>query len=159
MSSDIADAHSGDLLLEARALIEEYAASLGIDLEFQGFDAELASLPGDYAPPGGRLLLARVDGQSAGCVAVRPLDAGLCEMKRLYVRPLFRGRGLGRELAEAAVSAARAAGHRAMRLDTLATMGAAQGLYQELGFRPIAPYRHNPHPGTEFLELALRTQG
>ncbi len=146
---------SGQPLVEGRTLFEEYAASLDVDLCFQGFSAELAGLPGDYAPPSGCLLLARVDSHPAGCVAMRPLEPGLCEMKRLYVRPGFRGAGVGRSLVEAVVDAARTAGHRSMRLDTLATMASAQTLYRSLGFRPIAPYRHNPVPGTTFLELTL----
>ena len=144
------------LLSEVRRLFAEYAEGLGIDLAFQGFEAELAGLPGAYAPPGGRLLIARVQGMVAGCVGVRPLEPGICEMKRLYVRSEARGFGVGRRLAEAAIGEARAAGYRSMRLDTLETMGAAQALYRTLGFGPIPPYRHNPVPGTAFLSLDLQ---
>lgn len=156
MTVSLEHAVSGQALVEVRTLFEEYAASLDVDLCFQGFPAELAGLPGDYAPPSGCLLLARVLGAPAGCVAMRPLEPGLCEMKRLYVRPGFRGAGVGRRLVEAVVDAARTAGHGSMRLDTLATMASAQALYRSLGFQPIAPYRHNPLPGTTFLELTLR---
>lgn len=143
------------MLREARTLFEEYAGALGIDLEFQGFREESATLPGAYAPPGGRLLVARVNQTAVGCVAVRPLEPGICEMKRLYVRPGYRGSGIGRGLVEAVVREARAAGYRSMRLDTLETMARARSLYRALGFRPTAPYRHNPLPGAEFLELDL----
>lgn len=149
-------AHAGPLLLEARTLFSEYAASLGIDLGFQGFESELAGLPGAYAPPSGRLLVARLHGTSAGCVAVRALEPGICEMKRMYVRPGHRGSGVGRRLAETAVAEARAMGYSSMRLDTLETMASARRLYRHLGFVPIPPYRHNPLPGAEFLALDLR---
>ena len=156
MTVVIEAAHAGPALHEARVLFVEYAESLNVDLRFQGFDAELAGLPGAYAPPEGRLLLARVDDRAAGCVAVRGLEPGVCEMKRLYVRDGFRGHRLGRLLAERAIREAGEAGYGSMRLDTLATMAAARALYASLGFRPIPPYRHNPVPGTAYLALDLR---
>jgi GNAT superfamily N-acetyltransferase len=151
----ISDAHGGEHLREARRLIEEYAASLGVSLDFQDFDLEVASLPGDYCPPEGRLLLALDGEETAGCVALRKLDEGICEMKRLYVRPAFRGAGVGRALAEAVIEQARRIGYRRMRLDTLPGMDKARAMYAELGFREIAPYRFNPIEGTAFLELVL----
>jgi ribosomal protein S18 acetylase RimI-like enzyme len=136
-------------------LLREYAASLGFDLCFQGFDRELATLPGDYAPESGRLLLARVDGVPAGCVALRSLGEGICEMKRLYVRPGCRGLGIGRRLVEALLGHARRIGYATMRLDTVPTMVEAIALYESLGFRDIPPYRLNPIPGARCLELDL----
>lgn len=141
-------------LAPVRALFREYAGSLGVDLAFQGFEAELASLPGRYAPPAGRLLLAWSRGEALGCAALRPLEGGACEMKRLYVRPEARGQGLGRRLAEAIRAEARAAGYARICLDTLPGMGAA-ATYAALGFRPIAPYTFNPLPGAAFLGLDL----
>lgn len=140
---------------EVRALFEEYAASLGFSLCFQGFDRELAELPGAYAPPGGRLLLARVDGAPAGCVGLRRIGEGICEMKRLFVRPAHLGTGLGRRLAEAVIDEARRAGYATMKLDTLPSMKAAIGLYESLGFRDTSPYTTNPVAGARFMELPL----
>ena len=140
---------------EVRSLFREYAESLGIDLEFQGFEAELATLPGKYEPPAGRILLAWRDAEAIGCIALRPIDDNACEMKRLYVRPQARGEQLGRRLAERVCQEARVAGYSRICLDTLPTMGVAQGLYQSLGFRSIEPYVFNPIPGTKFLALDL----
>lgn len=138
-----------------RALFREYAASLGVDLAFQGFDEELATLPGKYAPPAGRLLLAWAGTTPVGCVALRALDAATCEMKRLYVRPAARGGQLGRTLAGRICREARDAGYARICLDTLPTMTAAQTLYRSLGFVPIEPYVFNPIAGTQFLALDL----
>ena len=138
----------------ARGLFREYAAWLGLDLSFQGFEAELAALPGDYSPPRGVLLLAIDDDSVLGCVGLRPLDwPEVAELKRLYVTPQGRGRRLGGLLTEAAISLARDIGYRRIRLDTLPTMLAAQHVYQSLGFREIDAYRFNPVDGTRYLEL------
>lgn len=146
-------------LAATRAIFQEYAARLGVDLCFQNFDAELADLPGDYAEPHGCLLLAMVGGEVAGCCAMRPLDTvdypNACEMKRLYVRQGFRHAGLGRQLAEAILDAARVAGYHSVLLDTLSDMEAARALYVDLGFRDIPPYYHNPIAGAHYLKADL----
>ena len=138
-----------------RELFTEYQRSLGVSLCFQGFDREVAELPGAYVPPLGGLWLATADGQVAGCVALRPLGPGEAEMKRLYVRPGFRGHHLGRALAELVIDAARAAGHRTLKLDTLPSMRQAQSLYERLGFVDVAPYNDNRIEGVRFLALPL----
>jgi ribosomal protein S18 acetylase RimI-like enzyme len=145
-----------DELPLVRELFREYADSLGVDLSFQGFEDELARLPGEYAPPRGALLLACEGGDAAGCVAIRPLEPiEVCELKRLNVRAASRGGGLGRSLTLAAIDEARRLGYARMRLDTLPSMAAARRLYAGLGFREIEPYRFNPIDGTQFLELDL----
>lgn len=151
---DIASADDADIAT-VRALLEEYADALGVDLGFQQFARELAELPGEYAPPGGVLLVARRDGETIGCVGLRPLDPSTCELKRLYVRPAARRAGTGRALTEAALAEARRLGYRRVLLDTLPGMEAAQRMYVELGFRDVAPYRPNPVDGARFLELLL----
>jgi putative acetyltransferase len=149
---------SASPLRDARTLFLEYAASLGFDLCFQGFDREVAELPGAYAPPGGTLLLAMLDEQPVGCVALRALEDGACELKRLYVRPGARGRGVGRLLCGAVIAAAQSCGYARVRLDTLPQMTEAIALYRALGFGPAEPYRYNPLPGAMFMELALESR-
>jgi len=149
-------AESPAQIVQARELFLEYAQSLGFSLCFQNFDHELASLPGDYAPPDGRLLLAECEGQLAGCVALHKLEAHICEMKRLYLRPQFRGKGRGRALAERIIAEARLTGYQRMRLDTVGpVMKDAVALYRKLGFTEVAPYRPNPMAGTLYMELEL----
>jgi len=152
----IVSAESAAQIAQARELFLEYAQSLGFSLCFQNFDKELAELPGDYAPPAGRLLLAEYDGRLAGCVALHRLNVEVCEMKRLYLRTGFRGKGLGRVLAERIIREAQSIGYKSMRLDTVEpVMKDAVAMYRRLGFREIAPYRENPMPGTLYMELEL----
>lgn len=140
---------------QARTLIREYTNALGIDLGFQDFEQEMAGFPGAYAPPGGRLLLALDGSEAAGCVGIRGLEPDTCEMKRLYIRPAYRGHRLGRRLIEAALEQARAMGYSAMYLDTLPGMDAAIRLYESFGFQRTAPYYANPIPGALFFKLLL----
>lgn len=158
---ELVRADSPGLLDEARDIFREYAASLGIDLCFQGFEAELADLPGDYAEPRGLLLLAMVDGEVAGCGAFRPLpdadEPNACEMKRLFVRRAFRRFGFGRLLAEHLLDRAREAGYSSMYLDTLDDMEAARELYASLGFVEVPPYYYNPLPGAHYLRVDLES--
>ncbi|MCX6921638.1 MAG: GNAT family N-acetyltransferase [Verrucomicrobia bacterium] len=151
----ICQATTPEQIALSRVLFEEYAGWLGIDLTYQGFDAELAGLPGSYGPPRGRLLLALVSGEAAGCVALRPLEETICEMKRLFVRPDFRAQRLGRRLAERVVEEACAIVYRTMRLDTLPSMQAAIRLYEALGFVRCAAYYPTPLRETVFMELQL----
>ncbi len=150
-------------LQTTRTLFREYAQSLSVDLCFQNFEAELARLPGDYAAPAGALLLALVDGQAGGCVAMRPLPdsdhTNACEMKRLYVRPTHRRYGLGRQLTQRLMDLAAQAGHSCMLLDTLDDMEAARGLYGSLGFVEVPPYYFNPIPGAHYLKVVLGAPG
>jgi ribosomal protein S18 acetylase RimI-like enzyme len=149
-------AESSSQIAQARELFVEYAQSLGFSLCFQNFDQELANLPGDYAPPDGRLLLAECDGQLAGCVALHKLEDSICEMKRLYLRSQFRGHGLGRALADRIIGEARQMGYERMRLDTVEpVMKDAVRMYRRIGFREIAPYRSNPIAGALYMELQL----
>jgi putative acetyltransferase len=152
----LAQAETPTQIAQSRELFLEYAQSLGFSLCFQNFDEELAGLPGAYAPPQGRLLLAEYEGRLAGCVALHKLQDGICEMKRLYVRPAFRGKGLGRVLAERVISEARWAEYTSLRLDTVEpVMKDAVAMYRKLGFREIAPYCVNPMAGALYMELAL----
>jgi len=152
---DIGEALDAAAVAQCRELFVEYQANLGVSLCFQGFDQELANLPGDYARPRGRLILARVAGEPAGCVALRALADGDGEMKRLYVRGAYRGMGIGRVLAECVIDEARAIGFARVKLDTLPRMSEAQRLYRDLGFVEITPYNDNPIAGTRFLALDL----
>ena len=138
-----------------RTLFLQYADSLGFDLDFQNFDQELDTLPGDYAAPDGCLIMAEDNGKWAGCVALRRLENHICEMKRLYVKQDFRGRGIGKVLAQAVLNEARSRGYAKMRLDTVESMHAARALYASLGFYPIEPYRYNPIDGASYMELKL----
>ena len=152
----ILQAASPPQIAAVRGLFLEYAESLGFSLCFQNFDKELRDLPGDYVPPDGRLLLAEYQGQLAGCVALHKLEPGMCEMKRLYVRPQFRGKRLGSALADRVIGEARAIGYQRMRLDTVEpVMKDAVAMYRRLGFRDIAPYRANPIAGAMYMELEL----
>jgi predicted N-acetyltransferase YhbS len=155
MMTDIRPAELPRDLGVVRGLFEEYVSRLGTDLAFQGFQDELADLPGKYQPPAGRLLVAWNGTRAVGCIALRPLDAGVCEMKRLYVRPEARGERLGRRLAERICQEAREAGYARICLDTLPMMVSAQALYESLGFVPVEPYVFNPIAGTKFLALDL----
>jgi ribosomal protein S18 acetylase RimI-like enzyme len=152
----LAQAESAAQIAQARELFLEYAQSLGFSLCFQNFDKELAELPGDYASPAGRLLLAEYEGQLAGCVALHPLEPGICEMKRLYLRPKFRGKGLGRVVADRIIAEARQIGYQRMRLDTVEpVMKDAVAMYRRIGFKEIAPYCKNPIAGALYMELHL----
>jgi ribosomal protein S18 acetylase RimI-like enzyme len=151
-----AQAESPAQLAQARELFLEYAQSLGFSLCFQNFDQELSDLPGGYAPPEGRLLLAGYEGELAGCVALHQLEPSVCEMKRLYLRPQFRGKGLGRTLADHIIAEARQIGYQRMRLDTVEpVMKDAVAMYRKLGFKEIAPYCPNPMSGVIYMELQL----
>ena len=153
---NIQQAESPEQIASVRELFLEYARSLNFSLCFQSFEKELAELPGDYAPPDGRLLLATLPEAPVGCIALHRLDADICEMKRLYVRPQFRGKGLGRVLAERLVADAKEIGYKRLRLDTVEPMMRdAVGLYRKLGFREIEPYRENPIEGALYMELVL----
>ena len=161
MKLNLVRAETPDHIKAARTLFKEYGASLGFSLCFQSFDKELAELPGSYAPPRGRLLLALDSAKDsgpeyAGCVALHPLGDDVCEMKRLYVRPEFRGCGVGQQLVAAIMAAARELSYKKMRLDTVpGVIDSAIKMYRQTGFHEIAPYTHNPVPGAIFMELVL----
>ena len=148
-------AHSQEELRQVKLLFSEYASSLDFDLSFQNFDNELANLPGEYSLPSGAILLAYYEGSAAGCVAMRRLAEDVCEMKRLYVRPAFRGKKIGKALSVAIIDEARKRGYSRMRLDTVPSMKEAIQLYRSLGFKETYPYRYNPRAGAMFLELIL----
>ncbi|MFH0991122.1 MAG: GNAT family N-acetyltransferase [bacterium] len=149
------EAVSEEEIKEVRELFQEYQRAIGIDLCFQGFKEELQRLPGDYAPPDGALLLGYEEDVVIGCVALRKLEEGICEMKRMYVRPLFKGKGYGRQLANAIINRAKEKGYLRMRLDTMSTMKEAIALYKSLGFKSITPYRFNPSDEAVYMELGL----
>jgi putative acetyltransferase len=153
---EIVQANTDELIAKAKELFQEYAESLGFDLCFQNFNAELDSFPKHYSPPAGCLFLALSQSQPIGCVGLRYFEKGICEMKRLYVRPNFREKNAGRQLAEAAIKAGKTLGYERMRLDTLPSMEIAHQLYKSLGFVEIGPYRHNPIEGVLYLELRLK---
>jgi putative acetyltransferase len=152
---EVSPARTEEDVAIVRCLFGEYAESLGVDLEYQGFSRELAGLPAPYVPPRGALLLARAGEQAVGCVALRPLSDGVVEMKRLYVRPAFRSVGVGRELVNSALNAAAQAGYKELRLDTLPSMVSARKLYRELGFLPSGPYGDSYLPETQFFSISL----
>jgi putative acetyltransferase len=155
MTVKIREASDASSMAVVTDLFREYATSLDFPLDFQDFAHEVAALPGEYAPPGGALLVAWVESQPAGCGAFRPVGNDTCEMKRLFVRPVYRGRGVGRELAGRLIDGARSRGYRRMRLDTVPSMTTAIALYRSMGFVDIPPYRYNPIPGAVYLELTL----
>lgn len=152
---ELIQAHGPEHVATARELFREYQATIGVDLEYQGFASELAALPEPYTPPGGALLIAHAGSEIAGCVGLRPIDSHTGEMKRLYVRTAYRGTGLGKRLVHAILETAQNAGYGELRLDTLASMTAAQALYQRLGFREIPPYNRAHLAGTRFYSLKL----
>jgi ribosomal protein S18 acetylase RimI-like enzyme len=153
--TEIYTARLPDEITVIKDLLQEYAESLNFDLDFQYFSQELETLPGKYAPPLGSLLVAKENGETVGCVAVRPLGEGVCEMKRLYVKPAHRDKRLGRDLALAIIEEARRLGYKTMRLDTVVEMKEASALYRALGFQQIEPYCYNPLPGAMYFELKL----
>ena len=153
---EIVRANTDELISKAKDLFQEYAESLRFDLSFQNFDAELDSFPTQYSLPSGDLFLALSENRPIGCVGIRFLEEGICEMKRLYVRPKFRGSNAGRELCEAAIQSGKTLGYERMRLDTVPSMEIANRLYNSLGFVEIEPYRHNPIDGAIYLELILK---
>ena len=153
---EITQAHTSEDILTAKALFQEYSESLGFDLDFQNFDEELANFPGQYSPPTGGLYLARYHDQPIGCVGLRKFEKSVCEIKRLYVKPEFREKKAGRNLAKAAIKAAKTIGYEYIRLDTLPSMESANKLYRSLGFEPIEPYRYNPIDGAVYMELNLK---
>ncbi len=153
---EIVEANTNELITQARRLFQEYAESLDFDLSFQNFDAELEDFPSQYSPPTGNLFLALSESHAIGCVGIRHFEKGICEMKRLYVRPDYRGNNIGRKLAESAIKTGKALGYERMRIDTLPSMEIANQLYKSLGFVEIDPYRYNPIEGAIYLELILK---